>query len=261
MKRLFAILILPALIFSLCACTGGAYAETTPESSAPATTKPTVPETTAPEIILPETTAAPTEPAARIQIGCYTLSGISSNGQHAGEDMVASLGSYLQILEDHTGVWFISGTKADILWDDTTLTAPGAQLEYWFEGDTLAFSTGTTIFHYSYAGEDIPEEYVIHKAFGTYFAGSVGYPDGSILSFETLDPANGYLTLNEDGTGYLCYDGKEGSITWDDSLIYLNGTVFKYIYYTEQFNADGRPSILVGFPDSSTTVMFHLAAE
>lgn len=258
MKRLFAVFTLLALLTSLCGCADNEAAGPTP-SSAPAAT---VPETTAPETLPPETTVPPTEPAPRLQVGCYTLTDMTVGGIGTNEETIASLRSYLQILEDHTGVWFVSGAKADIRWDDTTLSTSSAQAEYWFEGDTLVLRTKNDFcYYYDYAGEEIPEEYVVSKAFGTYYAGSVGYPDGSVLSFETLDPANGYLTLNEDGTGYLCYDGKEGSITWDDSLIYLNGTVFKYIYYTEQFNADGRPSILVGFPDSSTTVLFHLAAE
>lgn len=48
---------------------------------------------------------------------------------------------------------------------------------------------------------------------GYYLISSVGR-DGDIRFYGSMDAENGYLLLNADGTGTLCYEGTEAALTW-----------------------------------------------
>lgn len=48
---------------------------------------------------------------------------------------------------------------------------------------------------------------------GFYVVSSVGR-DGDIEFYGTLNAENGWLQLNADGSGIMCFEGTEGELTW-----------------------------------------------
>lgn len=249
MKKLLAAALVLAILACFAACqTGNA--------------EPTVPETRAPETTVPETTEVFVEwylstPA----MGYYTLTAVTRDGVSMSGEEVGKLGCYLHFREDGSGTWAYSGVSMEFQWAGLRiLTDSNNAFSLSLDGEQLILhSTSDWVFRYS--GTEAPEITKTEFRYGCYAAGSVGTADGEVFYFDTLETANGYLILNEDGTGYLCYDGKEGDITWDDTLIRLGDTAFKYLYYAPEYSADGEPSILVGFPDTAVTVLFHPVEE
>ena len=255
MKKTQFTALLLALLLCFTACSAPVTETTVPETTIPETT---VPETTVPETTVPETTA-PALPAP--SIGYYTLVTVTRDSLSLSSDEASRLGCWLHFREDSTGTWTYSGNSTEFRWEGQhILLSSGDSIPFSMDGGTLTLHNASD-WIFLYSGTEEPEEPKRSFRYGCYAAGSVGTADGNVTFFDTVEKANGYLILNEDGTGYLCYDGKEGEITWDDTLIRLGDMVFKYLYYDENYNSGGEPSILMGFPDTGTTVLFHPVEE
>lgn len=57
---------------------------------------------------------------------------------------------------------------------------------------------------------------------GYYLVSSVGR-DGDIQFYGSLDAANGWIQLNEDGTGTLSFEGTEAALTWSGQELTWQG--------------------------------------
>lgn len=97
---------------------------------------------------------------------------------------------------------------------------------------------------------------------GYYLISSVG-EDGDISFYGSLDPANGYLKLEEDFTGVMYFGGVEQALTWDQESITWGETVLPcaYVSYYEP-ELEGTDSMLVVyFLEDKISVIFRPAEE
>ena len=84
-----------------------------------------------------------------------------------------------------------------------------------------------------------------------YVLSSVG--DGENVSFlSTLDPANGYIRLEDDNTGMMLWNDTEQELTWDNQYIYWGGQTVPYMF------ADGEDAMfLLIFAEEQMTAIFR----
>ena len=240
MKKLSILALAAILIFCLCACV---------RSNAPeVTTVPTTVPATVP------TTVPVTEPAAVLLPGYYLL---DSDADDLG---LSTLRMYILINADHTGVIGAMGMSRELTWNDTQLIMDGEPAEYKIEGDLLIILPNTVDqLSLRYNGDVLPEEYLAPALTSGYFVlSSVG--NGGDITFHNLNPENGYLKLNEDGTGVLFYDGTESELTWDASNLYLQDTTYSYIYYSSEMTGD-EPMLMMLIYETQTTVAFRPMEE
>lgn len=97
---------------------------------------------------------------------------------------------------------------------------------------------------------------------GYYLVSSVGQ-DGDISFYGSLDPANGYLKLEEDHTGMMCFNEVEQALTWDQESVTWGEEILPCMYVTYyEPELEGSDSMLVlYFLDSMTSVIFRPAEE
>lgn len=97
---------------------------------------------------------------------------------------------------------------------------------------------------------------------GYYVVSSIG--DGENISFlATLDPANGYVRLEEDHTGMMLWGETEQELTWDDDYLYWGDETIPCMYitsYDPELEAEAAMLLLI-FLDSETTAIFRPAEE
>ena len=84
-----------------------------------------------------------------------------------------------------------------------------------------------------------------------YVLSSVG--DGENVTFlSTLDPANGYVRLEDDNTGMMRWNDSEQELTWDNKCIYWDGQTVPYMF------TDGEaPMLLLLFAEENLTAIFR----
>lgn len=95
---------------------------------------------------------------------------------------------------------------------------------------------------------------------GYYLVSSVGQ-DGDVTFYNTADPANGFLELEEDGTGQMGFGGEEGPLTWDDETIHWQGKTLPYMsisYYDPELGRE-EVMLMVYFLDTQTSVILRPA--
>lgn len=240
MKKLSILALAAILIFCLCACV---------RSNAPeVTTVPTTVPATVP------TTVPVTEPAAVLLPGYYLLD------TEAYDHDLGALRMYVLINADHTGVIGAMGMSRELTWNDTQLIMDGEPAEYKVEGDVLILmADAETEITLRYNGDVLPEEYLVPALTSGYFVLSSVGQNGNV-DFYSLNPENGYLKLNEDGTGVLFYDGTESELTWDASNLYLQDTTYSYIYYSSEMTGD-EPMLMMLIYETQTTVAFRPMEE
>lgn len=97
---------------------------------------------------------------------------------------------------------------------------------------------------------------------GYYLVSSVGKDEG-VTFYNSLDPENGYIKLEADGTGRMCFEGTEGPLTWDAEAIYWQEQTLPCVYITYYDSELGRDdSILaVYFLDPVVSLALRLAEE
>lgn len=242
------ILLLLAMAIFLAACGG------TPADPAVDTT----PETTEPTPVPTEATAAPTEtePGNLLPAGYYLLYSMTAAGQTAEGDAVMPLQSYIQIQSDRTGTWSILGQTIDLKWDDTRFILSGISIPYTAEKESIVLQTPAALMGssedglmtYRYNGDILPEEYTNTLKSGYFVASSIGH-NGDVTFFGTPDPENGYLILEEAGTGFLSYGGTEQALTWDAEYLYWGEQTLPYFYQT-YFDPE------LGYNDALLTIFF-----
>lgn len=93
---------------------------------------------------------------------------------------------------------------------------------------------------------------------GIYVISSVGI-DGDISFFSTPDPENGYLLLNEDGTGTMLFDGVEAELTWDGETVIWNGRELAGLCLSYYDDALGYEDVMLMlyFMDTPTSIAFR----
>lgn len=95
---------------------------------------------------------------------------------------------------------------------------------------------------------------------GYYLISSVG-KDGNIDFYGSLDAENGWLLLNEDGTGTMSFEGTEGELTWSDQeLTWQEQTLMGAVmsYYDSELDREESMLVLY-FMDPVVSVIFRPA--
>lgn len=226
MKKLMAILL---LLLLLAGCTGQRPVETT----APPT-----------ETTLPEPTLA------------YPLRGGFYPREQAGSG--ADLYSYLSLNADGTGELSISGSSWDIAWTENQILFYGEPLPVTTGEDTVTVTLAGEDHIFRYQGEIMPEGYFYRVPAGLFVVSSVGV-DGDVSFYNTLDPENGYLQVNEDGTGYLDCQYIQGEITIDEYGIHWGDLSIPCIYYDAEESPDGEAMLMMVLTgDVYISVIFRL---
>lgn len=203
MKKLFALLLMLALLLSLAAC-GGSEAPVSGGSETPAGG---------------ETPAQ--QPAANRPAGTWTLS-------ESGDPEYAPGQITLLLDEDGFGYQAITDFSDDyayqdyleLRWSEGSIILDGVGGVYLLQGDSLTFTWEGVTSTYVRAG-GVPA--VSAPQAGTYTSYMVleegeEYPDDSFA-----------LTLNADGTGIYTGHGEELPMTWNRYFITLDGD--QYFYY------------------------------
>lgn len=95
---------------------------------------------------------------------------------------------------------------------------------------------------------------------GYYLVSSVGY-DGDVTFYSTADPANGFLKLEEDGTGQMSFGGTEGALTWDDETVYWQGQTLPCMSVSYYDGELGREEVMLMmyFLDTQTSLILRPA--
>lgn len=250
MKRLFALVLLTVLLT-------GCTAPTPPETTAPSTEAVTVPATVPPTTQMPTTVPEETEPVV-LQKGFYTLVGARMEGYEYPQTELPGFQSYLFLDSDGTGVLAVLGTRWTIDWAEDRILLYGTPLPLTAAGDTFIVTVDTLDLAFRYESEELPEAYLPQIPVGEFLVSSVGV-NGDVSFYGSLDPANGSLTLKEDGTGTLIFDDLNGDVTIDDANIYYGDLVIPYMYYTEAMSPDGEAMLMIMLTDRTTSVIFRLA--
>lgn len=97
---------------------------------------------------------------------------------------------------------------------------------------------------------------------GYYLVSSVG-DHGDVTFFGQLDPQNGYMRLEADGSGKMMYHDVEHALTWDESKIYWGEQTLPYLYTGYQDPELGQDDgfITVYFPEEGISVAFRSVTE
>lgn len=97
---------------------------------------------------------------------------------------------------------------------------------------------------------------------GYYLVSSVG-DHGDVTFFSQLDPKNGYLKLEADGSGKMMYNGVEQVLTWDESHIYWGEQTLPCVYssYFDSELEQDDGFLTVYFLEEGISVAFRAAAE
>lgn len=246
MKRLAALLLLAVLLT-------GCTAPTPPETTAPSTEAATVPTTVPPTTQIPATV-----PQAMLRSGFYPLESATVDGQSADNENMDAANCYLFLETDGTGVLSMMGFSAPITWQDDQIFESGSLLPITLEEDRIILDAEFMVLTFRYQGETLPEAYLPQIPVGEFLVSSVGV-NGDVSFYGSLDPANGSLTLKEDGTGTLIFDDLNGDVTIDDANIYYGDLVIPYMYYTAEMSPDGQAMLMIMLTDRTTSVIFRIA--
>lgn len=110
--------------------------------------------------------------------------------------------------------------------------------------------------------ETHPEEPVISAPQpGYYVVSSVGR-DGDIQFYGTLSAENGWLQLNEDGTGILCFEGTQAPLTWSGEDLVWQSQAMKGVQMSYFDPELGREDSMVAlyFLDPVVSICFRPAS-
>lgn len=235
MKKLIALTLLLAF---LTGCTG-----------------PQSPETTVPATVL---TTAPAETlAAPLRSGFYEL--VSTAVEGSESEAAEDANSYLRLDDDGTGVLNTLGVSWDVAWNENQILFYGEPLAITSDGNTITLVLNSLDMTFRYQGETMPEKYLPRLPVGYFLVSSVGR-DGDVEFYGSLDPENGSLTLNADGTGTLALDILAGDVTIDENYIRCNGMDIPYFYTPAEKSPDGEEMLaiyLIG--DVVVSVIFRTA--
>lgn len=95
---------------------------------------------------------------------------------------------------------------------------------------------------------------------GYYLVSSVG-KDGDVSFYGNMNPENGWLLLNEDGTGTFFFEGVEGELTWqEDALNWQDQTLMGLTarYYDSELGREDS-MVMLYFTDPVVSVALRPA--
>lgn len=92
---------------------------------------------------------------------------------------------------------------------------------------------------------------------GYYIVSSIGR-NGDVEFFDSLDPANGFLRLNEDNTGTLMLENEEKELTWEEyTVTYGEQSISGYT----MSSSESDEMLMLYFADTKASVIFYQAEE
>lgn len=83
---------------------------------------------------------------------------------------------------------------------------------------------------------------------------------GDVTFLASVDPGNGWLRLEPDGTGILYYDGEERTFTCDGSYFYFRDEAVPYVCCTADETGD-TDLLMLCFTESYTAVALRKMEE
>lgn len=97
---------------------------------------------------------------------------------------------------------------------------------------------------------------------GYYLISSVG-KDGDMTLYGYPDPTNGYLKLEEDFTGVMCFDDVERKLTWDEESITWGEEILPCVYVSYYDSELGVVDsiLMVYMLEDETSIAFRAAEE
>lgn len=91
---------------------------------------------------------------------------------------------------------------------------------------------------------------------GYYIVSSVG-ESGDVTFYSLIEPENGYVIIEEDGTGVMYFEGEEKSLTWDGDYFYFDDVSAPYIFTSAESSEDGQAMLTVYLLESETSIIFR----
>lgn len=95
---------------------------------------------------------------------------------------------------------------------------------------------------------------------GYYLVSSVG-KDGDVSFYGNMNPENGWLLLNEDGTGTFFFEGVEGELTWQEDALNWQGQTLMGLtarYYDSELGREDS-MVMLYFTDPVVSVALRPA--
>lgn len=95
---------------------------------------------------------------------------------------------------------------------------------------------------------------------GYYLVSSVG-KDGDVSFYGNMNPKNGWLLLNEDGTGTFFFEGVEGELTWQEDALNWQGQTLMGLtarYYDSELGREDS-MVMLYFTDPVVSVALRPA--
>lgn len=95
---------------------------------------------------------------------------------------------------------------------------------------------------------------------GYYLVSSVG-KDGDVSFYGHMNPENGWLLLNEDGTGTFFFEGVEGELTWQEDTLNWQGQTLMGLtarYYDSELGREDS-MVMLYFTDPVVSVALRPA--
>lgn len=96
---------------------------------------------------------------------------------------------------------------------------------------------------------------------GYYLVSSVG-KDGDVSFYGSMSPENGWLLLNEDGTGTFFFEGVEGELTWQEDALSWQGQTLMGLtarYYDSELGREDS-MVMLYFTDPVVSVILRPAS-
>ena len=285
MKKLLALILALAMLFTLAACGGGtAQEQTSAEETADtaADESAETPEAPADETAdaTPETVeeeaAEVAEQVAEVDgsnpVGTYKAIAMVSEDQSVDEATMKQLESAgmifsLQMKEDGTGTVVIYGEESEFTWADGQITVEDNAVPFTLEDGVLTMESDGTSMTFRKVSDDIIEltpETVDYEAQaanlsleapGSYMLYRM-VNDGEETDQQTLQLMSAmgltcYILLQEDGTGTIYLFGDTQDLTWSEGKIIYNDEEVPYTLEDHQLvlESDGTVMTLIKISD------------
>lgn len=223
---------------------------------APTEPTPTVPLQTNAPLVSQE--PMPSE----LRIGYYLLESITQEGRTITGQEIDDLKTYLRINGDGTGVMVSSGVTTNLEWNATQLIVDGVVLQVALEDGTLVISPDNNMqMTFVFNGDVLPEAYASAQLeVGYYIVSSVGV-NGDVTFYSGTDPNDGYLRLENNGTGVMFFEEEEKPLTWDESFFYIEDESVPYVYSSAEEIGDTEGLLMIYFMNDATSVALRPSEE
>ena len=211
--------------------------ESKPESSAeskPESSVESKPESSNETSVIPATN--------KELVGFYNLTELNTDGENVvSMKHYNTIGMYvtLEINAGGTGIFSEYSEKKNITWNDKYINLGDYdEMEYSISGDSLALYQDEMTLVFEKTDKEALRKKMEERSKAAELSGEIDSEAVGDYILKGMDIEDAfefdgdvYLTLHNDGTGYLESEGEQLEITWDDGEIKLMEDIF---YYTKE---------------------------